>query len=72
VSKLKLVIPILRKEAELTKDAVIQALKPFATWVQTILLIMVVSFAGILTSPRHWVVILISPSLIIFKAAGLK
>jgi transposase, IS30 family len=36
VSKLKLVIPILRKEAELTKDAVIQALKPFATWVQTI------------------------------------
>jgi IS30 family transposase len=36
VSKLNLVIPIIRKEAELTKDAIIQALKPFATWVHTI------------------------------------
>ena len=36
VSKLNLVIPIVRKEAELTKEAIIQALKPFATWVHTI------------------------------------
>jgi IS30 family transposase len=36
VSKLNLVIPIVRKEAELTKDSIIQALKPFATWVHTI------------------------------------
>lgn len=36
VSKLNLVIPIARKEAELTKDAIIQALKPFSTWVHTI------------------------------------
>ncbi|MDD2723594.1 MAG: hypothetical protein PHH59_06185 [Methylovulum sp.] len=27
---MNLVIPIIRKEAELTKDAIIQALKPFA------------------------------------------
>jgi hypothetical protein len=31
VSKLNLVIPIVRKEAELTKEAIIQALTPFAT-----------------------------------------
>ena len=36
VSKLNLVIPIVRKEAELTKEAIIQALKPFAAWVHTI------------------------------------
>ncbi|HEY4964211.1 MAG TPA: IS30 family transposase, partial [Candidatus Saccharimonadales bacterium] len=36
VSKLNLVIPIIRKEAELTKEAIIQALKPFASWVHTI------------------------------------
>lgn len=36
VSKLNLVIPILRKEAELTKEAIIGALKPFAAWVHTI------------------------------------
>ena len=36
VSKLNLVIPIVRKEAELTKDAIIYALKPFAAWVHTI------------------------------------
>ena len=36
VSKLNLVIPIVRKEAVLTKDAIIQALKPFAQWVHTI------------------------------------
>lgn len=36
VSKLNLVIPIARKEAELTKDVIIQALKPFAAWVHTI------------------------------------
>ena len=36
VSKLNLVIPIARKEAVLTKDAIIQALKPFAQWVHTI------------------------------------
>ena len=36
VSKLNLVIPIARKEAVLTKDAIIQALMPFAKWVHTI------------------------------------
>jgi len=36
VSKLNLAIPIVRKEAELTKDAIINALKPFAAWVHTI------------------------------------
>jgi IS30 family transposase len=36
VSKLNLVIPIVRKEAELTKEAIIGALKPFAAWVHTI------------------------------------
>ena len=36
VSKLNLVIPIVRKEAELTKDAIIQALTPFSDWVHTI------------------------------------
>lgn len=36
VSKLNLVIPILRKEAGLTQDAIIHALKPFAAWVHTI------------------------------------
>lgn len=36
VSKLNLVILIVRKEAELTKEAIIQALTPFATWVHTI------------------------------------
>jgi IS30 family transposase len=36
VSKLNLIIPIVRKEAELTKDSIIQALKPFATWVHNI------------------------------------
>ena len=36
VSKLNLAIPIMRKEAELTKEAIIQALKPFAAWVHTI------------------------------------
>jgi len=36
VSKLNLIIPIVRKEAELTKEAIIQALKPFAAWVHTI------------------------------------
>ena len=36
VSKLNLVIPIVRKEAELTKEAIIQALTPFADWVHTI------------------------------------
>jgi len=36
VSKLNLVIPIVRKEAELTKEAIIQALKPFAAWVHTL------------------------------------
>jgi transposase, IS30 family len=36
VSKLNLVIPIIRKEAELAKEAIIQALKPFASWVHTI------------------------------------
>ena len=35
VSKLNLVIPIDRKEAELTKEAIIQALKPFASWDHT-------------------------------------
>ena len=35
VSKLNLVIPIVRKEAELTKEAIIQALTPFADWVHT-------------------------------------
>jgi IS30 family transposase len=33
VSKLNLVIPVVRKEAELTKKAIIHALKPFAAWV---------------------------------------
>ena len=36
VSKLNLVTPIVRKEAELTKEAIIHALKPFAAWVHTI------------------------------------
>lgn len=36
VSKLNLVIPIVRKEAELTKEAIIHALKPFAAWVHTL------------------------------------
>ncbi len=33
---MNLIIPIIRKEAGLTKDAIIQALKPFAAWVHTI------------------------------------
>jgi IS30 family transposase len=36
VSKLNLVIPIIRKEAGLAKDAIIEALKPFAAFVHTI------------------------------------
>ena len=36
VSKLNLAIPIIRKEAELTKEAIIEALKPFAAFVHTI------------------------------------
>jgi transposase, IS30 family len=36
VSKLNLVIPIIRKEAELAKDAIIQALMPYKAWVRTI------------------------------------
>lgn len=36
VSKLNLAIPIIHKEAELTKDAIIQSLTPFATGVHTI------------------------------------
>ena len=36
VSKLNLVIPIVRKEVELTKEAIIHALKPFAAWVHTL------------------------------------
>lgn len=36
VSKLNLVIPIVRKEAELTQEAIIQALTPFSQWVHSI------------------------------------
>jgi len=65
VSKLNLAIPIMRKEAELTKEAIIQALKPFAAWVHTITLIMAVSSVGMSISPKQWIAILISPSPII-------
>ncbi len=63
VSKLNLVIPIVRKEAELTKEAIIQALTPFATWVP-LPLVTVVSFASTLKSRMHWIARPISPNLI--------
>ena len=64
VSKLNLVIPIVRKEAELTKEAIIQALSLLPPGFTPSPLITVVSFASSRKSLRHWIARLISPNLI--------